>query len=193
MFTTVVNILSEPVRVESWTEAHEVCSSGKLMKAGAEKVLAQMGSKATAAIDQPSMSDKDKFSCLTEPIEDASISADAFMDFVKSFLTDTMQATELPDGSIIEERSGFLGEVGMGVKTFAKHVVKQDDNHVYCYEYGEDESLTELSAVTHLQVHTGPFRLEWWNVQTPGRRAGEAQQKVLQPFIEQVLKSLQDA
>jgi len=193
MFTSVVNILSEPVRVESWTEAHEVRSSGKLIKAGAEKVVAQMGSKATAAIDQPSLSDETKCSCITEPIEDASISADAFLDWFKSYLTETMQATELPDGTIIEERSGFLGEVGMGAKTFAKHVVKQDENHIYCYEYGEDESLTELAGVTHLQVHSSPFRLEWWNVQTPGRRAGEAQQKVIQPFIEKVLKSMEEA
>jgi len=186
-------IHADPCRVEFWQEAHEVRASGPMLKGMMEKVLSMMGSKAKAHCDQSSIAVAGKNSVTSDPIDDVSVTADSYLDFFKGFLTETMQATELPDGTIIEERSAMMDVLGIGTKSFAKHVIKMDENHLYCYEYGEDESLTEMVGVTHVQVHKEPFRLEQWNIQSPGRRAGPSHAGIVKPFIDSILKFLSES
>ncbi len=112
-----------------------------------------MGCTAKAHCDQPSVKDPSHLSVISDPIEGGEATPENYFDLFKSFLVDTMGATELPDGTILEERSAQLDLLGIGVKSYAKHILKKDENHGYCYEYGTDESLSEMLSVTHVQVH----------------------------------------
>jgi len=82
--------------------------------------------------------------------------------------------------------------LGLGAKSFSKHVLKKEENHIYCYEYGQDESLTEMISVTHFQIHKDPFRLEAWNIQVPGRRAGTGQATACKNFMDAIMKSMEE-
>merc|ERR1719343_758580 len=103
-----------------------------------------------------------------------------------------MEGTALPDGTIVEERGSLLLDtMGLVAKAFAKHELKEDERHIYCHEFGDDESMTTEIGITHVQVHAEPFRVEQYNVSHPGRRAGDAQLKIIESFISGVLKTMQ--
>eukprot|EP00443_Scrippsiella_acuminata_P053418 CAMPEP_0115503122 /NCGR_PEP_ID=MMETSP0271-20121206/69310_1 /TAXON_ID=71861 /ORGANISM="Scrippsiella trochoidea, Strain CCMP3099" /LENGTH=304 /DNA_ID=CAMNT_0002932197 /DNA_START=22 /DNA_END=936 /DNA_ORIENTATION=+ len=186
--TSCIKVHSSPVKVEFWVEAHELRNSGLVLKAMMDKVLSEMGTSAQSSAHQPSVSDASKLSVVSTPIEDSSVTPESFLEFFRKFLVTTMGATELPDESIIEERSGVLGFTS---RSFVRHVMDRSGRTVRCYEFGEDESLQDLLATTHCQAHADPFRLEIWSVNEPGRRAGEREMKAVERLLQGVLKDMQ--
>jgi len=190
--TSSLIVLDGPVRFEWWTDAHAARSSGKMMKGMIDKFLGESDTPVETKIDQPGISDPAANSVVSAPIPDGKMNPESCLDVFKQFLVDTMGATELPDGTVVEERSNVLAEVGVGQRSFAKHVFNKEENHLYCYEYGADESMTELMSITHIQVHKEPFRLEQWNLQEAARRAGEGTIKFIEPHVKNVLESLKE-
>jgi len=188
--TTWINVLCDPVRVELWTDAHEVRSSGKLMQGMMDKVLSELDSTVETKADQPGIGDSSVNSVVSAPISDPKVSPETYLDFFKQFLLDAMGATECPDGTVVEERSNVLADMGIGQKSFARHSFNKEENHLYCYEYGADEGMEDLVGITHVQVHKEPFRLEQWNLQNKKRRSGEGQVKLFEPILKGVLASL---
>lgn len=189
--THMVKIHSDPVKVEFWAEYYECRSSGLLMEKMLGKVLQEMGTSAKAVPECKSPSDSSKLSVLSEPIEDVEITSETFLPFFRKFIVETMQGTELPDNTIVEERGSFLDTVGITSKSFAKHELIEAENHVYCHEFGDDEAMTVEIGITHIQVHKAPFRIEQYNVSKPGRRAGDTQAKVLEGFLSGALKHME--
>jgi len=183
-----IKVHHSPVKVEFWVDVHEVRSSGLVMKLMMDKLISEMGSRASSLAHQPGIDDSNKLSVVSEPIEGASVSPESFLEFFRGFLIDTMGATELPDGSIMEERSAVLG---ISSRSYVRHVMKNDEGRVLCYEFGEDESLEDLFSVTHCKAHSEPFRLEMWNVSKLGRRAGDGEAKVIDALLQGVLKAMQ--
>lgn len=179
-------------KVEYWADVFPTRASGRIMKTMVDKVVESIGSKAGCKEDCDSISEPGKTSVVTDAIEDSEVKPEDFLESFKNWLIEQQQATALPDGTIVEERGGMGEVVGLGIKTFAKHEFKKEENKVCCYEYGEDETMTDIVSVTYLQVHKEPFRLEQWNVPIPGRRAGPPEQKIIEPFIKGVLKDLSE-
>lgn len=190
--TSYIHILSDPVKIEWWTQAHEARSSGKVLKGMMDKVLSELDPPVESKCDQPGITDPSAHSVVSAPISDPKVSPESYLDFFKEILVDKMGATECPDGTIVEERSNVLAEFGVGNRSFARHKFNKEENHLYCEEYGADESMSELVGITHVQVHKEPFRLEQWNTQKAMRRAGEGSIKWIEPFAKGVLESLKE-
>jgi len=190
---SMIKVHSDPVSVEHWMEKYDVRASGRMLKYAVQQVAKHIGTTAEVHIDQPSIGDAGQLSVVSDPIEDGTATFETFLEATKAFLVDTKEGTMLPDGSIIEERSQIWDVASIATKTFAKYSLQKEDNHVVCLEFGEDESLKTVMATTHIKAHANPFRLEAWNIQEPGRSAGEQQLKMFQPFVEKVLKGLQEA
>jgi len=190
--TNMVQIHNNPVKIEFWAKYNKCRSSGLFMEKMLAKVLQEMGTSAKALPDHASPDDATKLSVLSEPITDVKVTPDTFVAFFKSFIVETMEGTALPDGSVVEERGSLLLDtMGLVAKAFAKHDFREDERHVYCHEYGDDESMSEEIGVTHVHVHAEPFRIEQYNVSHEGRRSGEAQRKLIEAFVSGVLKSMQ--
>mmetsp|Transcript_120243 Transcript_120243/g.299957 ORF Transcript_120243/g.299957 Transcript_120243/m.299957 type:complete len:305 (-) Transcript_120243:337-1251(-) len=183
--TGSIKVHSSPVKVEFWVDVHELRNSGLVLKAMMDKVLSEMGANASSSVHQPGIGDASKLSVVSTAIEGTSVTPESFLDFFRGFLVDTMGATELPDSSIMEERSAVLG---LSSRSFVRHVMDKAERCVHCYEFGEDESLQDLLAVNHCQAHSEPFRLEMWSVNKPGRRAGEGEKQVVEGLVLGVLK-----
>lgn len=193
MTTNTVKVLNDPVRVEFWQQFHNGRSSGPMQKGMLEKVMSEFGVEAKVEMNSASVSEPGKFSAVAGPISGGSLEPDTYLDSFKTFLVDTMGATELPDGTVIEERSSMLGEIGVGQKSFAKHVFQKEESRLYCYEYGDDESLTDCQGITHAQVHKDPFKVEQYFVQEAKRRGGESQKKLVEGFVTSVLKHMEES
>lgn len=179
-----------PVRVEFWVDTLEVRASGRLQEGLMSTALAAMGSAAKAHADHPALSEEGKFSVVSDPIEE--FGPDQYWDKFKAQLVDDAGATEVPDGTVIQERSSNA-EWLVGIKTFTKHMYSPEESTMYVYEYGDDESLTDVAAITTCKMHKAPFRLEQWSMAVPARRAGSMQQKLLEPFVKGTLEMLQQA
>lgn len=190
--TSYIKVLNDPVRIEHWVDAHEVRSHGDLLKGMMKKVLKNVEATTQCRSDSPSITDPSKLSVVSDPIENGKATADTFVGLYKDFIVEAMGGTELPDGTIVEERSSVITDIGIGTKSFAKHTLNQEEGHIYCHEYGADESLVDLVSTTHVQVHKEPFRLEQWNVQHAGRRVGQAEIDKVTPFVQGVLKYLEE-
>jgi len=190
--TNIVLIHSNPVRIEFWADYNECRSSGLIMEKMLAKVLAEMGSSAKALPDCASPDDASKLSVVSEPITDVEVTPETFLAFFRKFIVETMEGTALPDDTIVEERGSLLlDSMGLAAKAFAKHELSEEKLHIYCHEYGDDESMTTEIGITHVHVHKEPFRLEQYNISKPGRRAGDAQLKIIEAFVSGVLKHMQ--
>lgn len=187
---TSVVIHTGPVKIEAWADAKKVRVSGRILKSMLEHAFKEVDITAVVTEDKPSIGEPGKLSVVSEAITDGDASAENFLDKFKSMLVDKMGATELPDGTVIEDRSGFM-EVLNGVKNFAKHVFVADENKLYIHEYGEDESLSLLRSITVMQVHKEPFRVEMWNESQGARLASDTELRVVKPFVEKVLEFMQ--
>lgn len=188
--TSWIKLLPGPI-IEFWVDAHEVRSSGLVMERMLNKVLESLGCPRSAKCDQPAIGAEGQFSVVSEPIESATVTAENYLDCFKKFLVDEMGATDLPDGTVIEERSSVLGDL-IGGASFAKHEFKAEEGHLYCHEFGEDESMQAEIGVTHVQVHKAPFKVEQWNVQKKQRLTGNAQKKSIEEYVKNVLTYMQE-
>lgn len=187
--SNVALIHREPVRIEFWAEFRGLRSAGRAMERMLARTLEEMGTKARALPESRSPSDPSKLSVVSEPIEDVEVTPATFLAFFKKFILETMQGTELPDGSVVEERgSVVLDTLGLMAKSFVKHEFVESERRLCCHEYGEDEAMQEEIGITHLRVHEAPFRLEQYHCVRPGRRAGEAEAKLIESFATGVLK-----
>lgn len=188
----IVQIHENPVRVEFWADYNECRSSGLIMEKMLARCLQEMGTAAKAVPDSPSPDDSTKLSVVSEPITDCGVTPATFLAFFRKFIVESMEGTALPDDTIVEERGSLLlDSMGLVAKAFAKHELNEDERHVYCHEYGEDESMMAEIGITHVKVHDEPFRLEQYNVSNAGRRAGDAQLKIIENFVSGVLKYMQ--
>jgi len=186
--TGFMKVLSEPVRVECWSVMSDVRLSGRFLKGMLETILTTLDAAVEVAFDTPSIDDSSKLSASSSPIEGKSVDADNFLDKFKEILIDKQSATELQDGSLVEERAANW--LGMGEKTYSKHIISKDDNCVCIYEYGTDSTMTDLSSIVHIKVHKGPFRLEAWRQQQFARRAGDPQKAIFEPLVKGVLNAM---
>jgi hypothetical protein len=191
--TNMLKIHKDPVKVEFWADYYAVRGAGVFMEKMMAKVLSEMGSSAKAIAETASPADPTQQSVVSEPITDVQVTPDTFLDFFRSFIVDTMGGTELPDGTIVEERAGILESVGLMSRAFANLRLDKAENHVYCQEFGDDETMTEEIGMTHVQVHKEPFRLEQYNIAKAGRRAGDAQAKIVEGFTQGVMKAMSDS
>jgi hypothetical protein len=189
--TTVLTVVRESGSIELFRENHKVRLSGKGMKAMLNKVLESHDLEQSAKEDQPSISAEGEFSAVTAPIEGGALTAENYFDSFKKFLVDEMGATDLPDGTIVEERSSMLGDL-MGMQSFAKHSIQPQENKLCCNEYGSDESMEDHISTTYVQVHKNPFRLEQWNDQIAQRRAGADEKRLLEDFAKGLTTYMQE-
>lgn len=188
---STVRVHRDPVVIEHWVDYSECRGAGLLMEKMLGKVLKEMGTAARAVPESRSPGDPSKLSVMSEPIEDVEVTPQTFLAFFKKLVVETFEGAELPDGTVVEERgSELLQMFGLMAKSIAKHEFDVAENHVHCHEFGEDESMVTEIGVTHVQVHTAPFRLEQYHITRPGRRSGEAQVKLIQAFIEGTLKHI---
>mmetsp|Transcript_89518 Transcript_89518/g.248994 ORF Transcript_89518/g.248994 Transcript_89518/m.248994 type:complete len:224 (+) Transcript_89518:1-672(+) len=184
-------IHSDPVRIEFWSDVNEVRSAGVVLKGMMEHMMRKLSMSAEVKAEQPAVDDPTKRSVLSEPITDGDAGIDGYFDRVKTVLVDEHGATELPDGTIIEDRSG-IQELFADSRSFAKHVFLPEEHCSRIFEYGDDESLSVVRGITTIKLHTDPFRIEMWNTTQPGRMAAEIEIKLVKPFVEKVLKFMQD-
>mmetsp|Transcript_42792 Transcript_42792/g.123697 ORF Transcript_42792/g.123697 Transcript_42792/m.123697 type:complete len:307 (-) Transcript_42792:121-1041(-) len=182
---------ADPVRIEFWNELNEVRSAGPVLKGMMEHMLRKFSVTAEVKTDQPSIGAPDEKSVLSDPITDGDVTIADYFDKIKAVLVDEHGATELPDGTVIEDRSG-IQELFSDAKSFAKHTYNTEERYTKVYEYGDDESLSVVRSITTMRLHADPFRVEMWNTTQPGRVATETELKFAKPFIEKVLKFMQE-
>jgi len=196
--TSRIKVLSDPVRIEFWVDATEARASGPIMMRMLNEMLKFYSLPQTAKSDQKALGKDGKYSAVTDPIESGEVTPDNYFDKFREFLKEKSNVTELPDGTMVEERSGMFGDIGRAV-SYAKHTINKEANHLYCYEYGDDENMQDLISVTHVQVHKEPaFVVEQWNEPVSQRLTdlksrGEAQVKLIKDFVEGVLKFMEES
>lgn len=191
-----IKVLSDPIRVEFWVFANEVRTSGPIIKAVADGILQKLEAQVDTHQDRKGIDDPSKFSVVSDPIEDKPVDADSFLDAFKKLMIEGEGCTEQEDGTLLEVRSGGGLWGAWGSSAYAKITLNKAENCASIHEYGTDSARVDLKSVTHLKVHSNPFRLELWNDQLLARRASDDELKLtfpkfdIQAFCQDVLKGM---
>lgn len=182
--TSVFKIHSDPVRFEFWTDEHAGRRSGPMLVPIVVEALGKLGSKATVMPDQKSPSTPGALSILTTPIDDCSVTAENFLEFIKATMKET-GATEEEDGTLREVTTSWFAPTSHRL-----HTLDGAANALVSREFGGDSSCKNLYGVGTLKALHDPFRLEFWVDSVEARRAGPGQMEIISGVVKEVLKSL---
>lgn len=180
-----MKIYEDPFRFEWWMDEFAGRRTSSIFTPPLKELLAKMGSQAKVHCDAPSVTSPGQLSILSDPIEDCSVTAETFLEFIKADLLKD-GAVEDTDGTIKETTSSWVSAT-----TYRVHKLDGANNSLLTQDYGADPSYKNLKGCGTIKALNDPFRLEFWVDSVNARRANAGQKEFVSGLVKDVLKTIQ--
>jgi len=172
---------SDPLRLEFWQEGQNWRAHGPILQGELADFLKKGGIEVEVLNGQPSPVDEGKKCVLTGPLPEGTTIEQLF-EMRKQQAKDDSGAEEMPDGSVVVEKEHLT------TAYYSVISMSEDKKSILFKDFGSDETLAHLKAITHTRLVPDPLRAEYWCEHMENHEGGPTAKNYIEPLVQNIFK-----